>query len=269
MSKNNIPSTSKTSFDCPHCGAFAHQKWYKTYIRSDERQNTPSEIYTLGQNHLKNSTEQAKKILHSPRFIPCPRKRDIDIANVHSCYISECYSCKKLTLWIHDKIVYPNIKFDIKPNSDLPLHIQKLFNEAREIVDLSPKGAAAILRLCLEYLCKSLGGSGKINDDIAKFLEKGLSPTIIDALDIVRVMGNEAVHSGKINLDDNKDIAFKLFKIVNFICEKMITEPREIEEMNARIPENKQKGIQDRNQKANKKRDKELQQNLQNDELIL
>ncbi len=55
----------------------------------------------------------------------------------------------------------------------------------------------------------------------------GLSPKIQQALDLVHVIGNNAVHPGKINLDDNREMAEKLLQILNFIAEEMITKPKE------------------------------------------
>ena len=46
---------------------------------------------------------------------------------------------------------------------------------------------------------------------------EGLNPKIQKAIDLVRVVGNNAVHPGQINLDDNSAIALKLFKIINMI----------------------------------------------------
>ena len=46
---------------------------------------------------------------------------------------------------------------------------------------------------------------------------------------MVRVVGNNAVHPGQINLDDNKEIALVLFKVLNMIAEEFITKPKEID----------------------------------------
>lgn len=170
---------------------------------------------------------------------------------LNNCNISECYNCKEISIWVHDQIVYPENRVDITPNNDLPEHIKQLFNEARQIVLNSPKGAAALLRLCVQHLCKELGESGKnIDKDIASLVAKGLNPLIQKALDIVRVIGNEAVHPGVINLDDNKEIAIKLFSLVNIISEQMISQPKQINDLYGDLPKDKLDGIDKRDAKA-------------------
>jgi len=89
------------------------------------------------------------------------------------------------------------------PNPDLPDELFRDFDEAREIVDGSLRGAAALLRLVIRKLCAHLGEKGKdINADIASLVAKGLNPLVQKALDVVRVIGNEAVHPGTIDLRD-------------------------------------------------------------------
>lgn len=68
-------------------------------------------------------------------------------------------------------------------------------------------------------------------------------------MDAIRVIGNEAVHPGQINVDDNKEIASALFKLMNIIVEKMVVEPRQIDEIYNILPKNKIDGINKRDAK--------------------
>ena len=116
------------------------------------------------------------------------------------------------------------------PNSDLSEEIKALYSEAVSIFSDSPKGATALLRLGLQILLKDLGKTGKnINNDIKELVESGLSQKIQQALDLLRVVGNNAVHPGQIDLDDNKDVAMKMFHVLNFIAEELITKPKELD----------------------------------------
>lgn len=153
---------------------------------------------------------------------------------------------------MHDRIVYPNTKLMVFPNEDMPPIVRELFDEAREIVENSPKGAAALLRLCIQHICKELGESGKnIDKDISSLVSKGLNPTVQQALDVVRVVGNESVHPGEIDLNDNKDTAVQLFNLVNLICDQMISHPNKVKKLYAGLPKNKLDGIAARDKTNN------------------
>ena len=115
------------------------------------------------------------------------------------------------------------------PNEDLPEDIKKDYLEAANILQDSPRGSAALLRLCIQKLCKELGEKGKnLNNDIRKLVKKGLPANIAKAMDLLRVTGDNAVHPGEIDLNDNPEIAFRLFRLVNFVADEMITKPRQL-----------------------------------------
>lgn len=126
----------------------------------------------------------------------------------------------------------------------MPEDIRRDYDEASAILGLSPRGAAALLRLAIQKLCKHLGQPGdNINSDIAALVANGLHTVIQKALDTVRVIGNEAVHPGQIDLRDNSAVAESLFRLVNMIVEKTISEPKEVDALYALLPEGKRDGI--------------------------
>ena len=87
-----------------------------------------------------------------------------------------------------------------------------------------------------------MGEKGKnIDDDIASLVKKGLSPLVQQSLDAVRVIGNEAVHPGTLDLKDDRDTATRLFDLVNIIAEQMISNPKHVKEIYEKIPEEKKK----------------------------
>lgn len=108
-----------------------------------------------------------------------------------------------------------------------------------------------MLRLAIQKLCFELGGKGKkIDDDIGSLVRKGLSPGVQQALDAVRVIGNEAVHPGTLDLRDDSDTAGRLFDLVNIITEQMISNPKHVKELYDKLPEFKRKAIEERDAKA-------------------
>jgi hypothetical protein len=144
-------------------------------------------------------------------------------------------------------IIFPTKILVELPNGDLTQEIKDDYNEAAQIVSISPRGAAALLRLAIQKLCRYLGEDDRdINTNIANLVKKGLSVRIQKALDTLRVVGNEAVHPGTLDLKDNREIAFALFKLINIIAEKMISEEKQIDELYNSLPEEKLEQIKDR-----------------------
>jgi len=76
-----------------------------------------------------------------------------------------------------------------------------------------------------------------------------LNPQIQQSLDIVRVIGNEAVHPGTMDLKDDRPTALRLFEIVNAIADQMISHRRTITELYAKLPEERRKAIETRDKK--------------------
>ncbi|MGL6466896.1 hypothetical protein ACSZNP_04605 [Aeromonas hydrophila] len=84
-------------------------------------------------------------------------------------------------------------------------------------------------------------------------VKNGLSKLVQQSLDIVRVIGNESVHPGTIDLNDDRDTAEKLFSIVNLIVMQMITNHRMVNDLYNSLPVNKLRGIEQRDKAVVKK----------------
>jgi hypothetical protein len=148
-------------------------------------------------------------------------------------------------------MVYPGQIEVESPNNDLPDDIKVDYLEAANIMNQSSRGAAALLRLAVEKLVNGLDAKGKdLNTKIGDLVSKGLSPKIQKSLDVVRFIGNEAVHPGQIDLNDSPEIAQTLFRLVNVIADDMITKPKEIDLIyDELVPENHKNGINKRDSK--------------------
>jgi hypothetical protein len=172
-----------------------------------------------------------------------------DVSQTDFCF---CSHCDRYSIWYAETMIYPDFAGIDPPNVDLDEVIIADYNEAASILQKSPRGAAALLRLALQKLCRQLGEPGKdINTDIASLVKKGLSSTIQQALDALRVIGNESVHPGQIDLRDDPATAQALFRLLNKIAETMVTEPRQIQEIYDKIPDDKKKAIEDRDKSEN------------------
>lgn len=109
------------------------------------------------------------------------------------------------------------------PHPEMPQIVRAEYEEARAVFCVSYRSAAALLRLAVQKLCQELGEKGhNINDDIKSLVRKGLPEHIQQALDTVRVIGNESVHPGELTIQDNPEITRHLFKVVNEIVDDRI-----------------------------------------------
>lgn len=215
--KHIPPTLNQNSFHCPNCGVLSQQTWTRNllgiYIKTHPNGN------------------QARE--------------EFDVVNYK---VAKCSHCNNFSIWLAEKMVYPLSGTVEMANPDLPDDIKNDYNEAKDIVNISPRGAAALLRLAVQKLCIHLGEKGtNINDDIKSLVKKGLPQTMQQALDSVRVVGNNAVHPGTIDLNDNVEIAYALFGFVNIICEMLISQPKKVKEYYEKhIPENIRNGIEKR-----------------------
>jgi hypothetical protein len=241
------PSFRERSFTCPHCHTLSAQNWGELGRWDDEGELGPDPALNFWA-------------------------------------ISTCQACERVALWdgtgkemvegfvdprdaassgvrVAGKVMFPTQVWRMvypadspvgpEPNPDMPDDIHKLYVEAQEIAIRSPRSAAALLRLCVQMLCKHLGQPGNnINADIGALVqEQKLRPHISKAMDTVRIVGNEGVHPGELVLDDEPELVEALFVFVNLITDEAITQPRMVEVMFDKVPESKRAAIEDRDRR--------------------
>jgi Domain of unknown function (DUF4145) len=218
IEQQHAPQLNAQMFRCPHCAAVTQQEW--------------SNVRLIVQDQGNNTALMSG-------FRPAEQYR-------FSC----CLVCRRIAIWYDKALKWP-ISIDVPPASpNMPNEVKTDYDEARAIYHLSPKAAAALLRLAIQRLCISLGGTGKdINADIGKLVEDGLPTKIQMALDVVRVIGNNAVHPGQIDIDDNPKVVIALFDLVNIVVEDMITQPTRIQNMFDELPQSSKDQIDKRDSK--------------------
>lgn len=206
MSKYYPPKHGEAKFHCILCGVFSKQSWHDLYISIPNR-NTIKSNFTS----------------------------------------SLCEHCQKRCFWYGERMIVPSEAPVPPSHQDMPAICIEEYNEARDIVYRSPRAAAALLRLCLQKLMQELGEQGKnINDDIGSLVKKGLPIEVQQALDYCRVIGNNGVHPGEIELTDNPDISHSLFEMINFIIEDRISRPKRVASLYSILPEGALKAVEKR-----------------------
>ena len=211
----------------------------KTYVKPEKAQNkdTCPHCNTLSQMQCDKHHFDSDKYR--------TRMNELLISNVLT--IHKCQCCGKKILWIDDTYIYPDIVSE-EANPDMPNSVKQLYNEAALISNKSPRAACALLRLAVDKLCLELGETDRdINKNIGALVKRGLSQDVQQALDIVRVVGNKAVHPGQIAFDvDDYATATMLMHLLNMIVTRMISEPNEINCLYQGLPESVKKSIENR-----------------------
>jgi hypothetical protein len=212
------PVMMRTAFHCVYCNVYTTQYW-RALVASGSSGNTGTPIRTC-----------------------------------------RCFNCDKISYWLAPDSVLNTVEDPSAPmlwplssvvapppHPDMPDGPRADYDEASSIVERSPRGAAALLRLSLQKLMVDLGEEGKdINKDIGSLVAKGLAEEVQQALDAVRVIGNESVHPGELDMKDDRETAVALFGILNFIVDQRITQAKRVQQVYGLIPPNKLAGIKGR-----------------------
>ncbi|MEQ9488469.1 MAG: DUF4145 domain-containing protein [Alphaproteobacteria bacterium] len=261
------PGLGKSGFNCSRCGSKSAQSWFllrvKRILRDDPAPQVPSVESMVNLNAIFRSRHnEPKKIAALDEYVEIAPKGEAFINNFYApesqhcsrldnCWVSSCYSCRQVTIWVGETIVWPPPAGGPPPNNDLPDDIKSIYNEASRVKNVSPRSASALLRLCIEKLCLAEGcKKDKLNNMIGKLVEKGLDPTIQQAYDIVRLKGNTAIHpAGEIELSDTADTAEKLFSIVNIIANHFVSNKKLIAELYDNLSPGEKKQIENRDSK--------------------
>ena len=200
------PQKLLKSFTCPICGTLASMEW--------------DEILIMYDGNNKFYFDKAKETCGSGIL-----------------RVSTCNACKGYHVWFRDDMILPICSEIELPNENMPEDVKKIYIEARDVFDKSPKSSCALLRLGIQKLCDNLvEGNENLNDKIGRLVRNGLSEKVQRALDIIRVIGNNAVHPGQISVEDNTEIAKALFKLMNIIVDQMITQVNEINDLYSILP---------------------------------
>src|SRR5258706_7984175 len=229
---------------CQHCG---NHTVFEVHGAYSEKEWLATDIYDITEWRMlecmtcsKPMLEQTTKVIQEKRFSTPDEYKEWE----ETVYEPET------------RILYPitNMAAIPLPLPDMPKDVTDDYNEARAIFGSSPRSSAALLRLALQKLCKHLGEPGKdLNKDIGALVAKGLPTQIQQALDVIRVIGNNAVHPGEIDIREDKEPVLRLFEIINFIVNQMITQPQEIAKIYNNLPEGAIKAIERRSQENSKR----------------
>jgi hypothetical protein len=200
----------KPAFDCPHCAAYSSMAW--------------AQIQGPG------------------GYMPF--------------FAAKCLHCGDYSIWLtigagpgtSYRIVYPAVRIAVPPHPEMPTAPLELYQEAQDVATRSPRAAAALLRVAVDVLLREVvpgAGRKSLNDVIGMAVANGLTPAVQQALDVLRVVGNDAVHPESIVLDEQDPEAkvVSLSKLMNLVVEQLVATPRLAGEMLETLPETAREAI--------------------------
>jgi hypothetical protein len=175
---------------------------------------------------------------------------------------ARCYSCKKYVLWVDRTLVFPdadkwNAAAYHAPSDDMPADSRSLFLEAVAVLPHSKRAAAALCRAAMERLVKYVDPEApkkaKLDERLVR-LEKRISSSTIDVLNVLRHVGNTALHGGQDGdesatiymEDDDETIAETFFVAINVLVDELITKPSRNTALYERLPEGVRKSYEEK-----------------------
>lgn len=172
--------------------------------------------------------------------------------------VAKCNSCYLDSVWLHniqseeDTLLLPDYPSELDtPNSDMPNDIQQIYIESAKVLKDSPRASAALSRLAIDQLTQQFSNKSSLDKRIGDLVSKDLSSKLQKAFDIVRIVGNNAVHPGEIDLKDNQEMAKSLLDLLNMITDELITKPKQIDEFYNSLPKGQLEHIEKRDSNKN------------------
>jgi hypothetical protein len=213
------PQLRAESFSCPHCNAVAHQDWYGLFLKPENATEVvvlaPQDAITLlgGDEEERQRAEQFLERLKNDdityQYEKYSQSVKVKMVNLH---LSSCSNCNGFLVWVRDRLVFP-VRVAERP--DL---VAADFEEAAAILNKSPRGAAALIHLCVQTLIPLEESGEHLDDEIRALISKGLKVEIQEAMGALRLLAYNG--AGDIDLKEDKATATRIFALLKMIVER-------------------------------------------------
>jgi len=229
MSEGIHPRLGAESFSCPHCNTVAHHDWYSLFLKPENAGEilvlTPEAVTV---STLRQGEGERGDIKEVNQFVERLKKNEltyeyqkhlhplkVKMANLH---ISNCHSCNGFALWVGDRLVFPTT-LDRTPEL-----VEEDIEEAAAILNKSPRGATALMRVCIQQLVPLLKRNGSNLDNyVSSLVRKGLEVEIQQSMEVLEVLrSNPAQLTNSSDSQEDKKIALRLFDSLKAILERRI-----------------------------------------------
>ena len=113
------PSVRETAFNCPHCHVLTTQTWFSLRAKpNDEKSRLPFILDPAARlaltfdsakdaDHRKRLETHADMLAEGIPFISKASEAEYWRSELYNVFVSKCFECEKLSLWVHDRLLYP------------------------------------------------------------------------------------------------------------------------------------------------------------------
>jgi hypothetical protein len=219
------PALLRPAFYCPHCPALAHHDWVALGYQDGN--------YWASMAYVDE---------------PDPAGSSMKV-RTHRWHGAQCHGCREWSIWLDDRMVFPQRSAGSPAHVDMPGPVRELYKEAAAVVAVSRRAGAALARATIERLVKELDPeaprNARLDQRIGRLRERVSTP-LGQLLDVVRVVGNGALHADEqssellvIALDDTTgpELIELLLQVANDLVDELITRPRTAREYWDRLPD--------------------------------
>ena len=226
MSEYIEPQLGSESFSCPHCNTVAHQDWYSLFLKPDnaaelcvltpEGVNADASRQGDGQRdnikEIVQLVERLKKNELTYEYQKHPHPLKVRMANLH---ISNCHRCNGFSLWVSGLLVFPT-KMDKSPEL-----ADEDVDEAAAILNKFPRGATALMRVCIQKLVPLLEENGKeLNQRVSSLVRKGLEMEMQQAKEVLEVLRGDPQQLSQLESQASKETALRFLDSLKAVLER-------------------------------------------------
>jgi hypothetical protein len=223
------PRLGAESFSCPHCKTIAHQDWHSLFLRPENaaevRVLTPETVNVTASGRGEAQQDSIKEI---DRFVERlkrneltyeyqkhPQPLKVRMANLH---VSNCHSCNGFALWVGGLLVFPT-RIDKTPEL-----VEEDVEEAAAILEKFPRGAAALMRVCVQKLVPLLEDNGKaLNQRVSSLVRKGLEMEMQQSMEVLAVLRSDPAQLSQLESQADKETALRFLDSLQAVLERRMS----------------------------------------------
>jgi len=226
MNEYIVPRLGGESFSCPQCNIVAHQDWYSLFLKPENAAElcvlTPEGVNAGASRQGDGQRDNIKEIVQlverlkknelTYEYQKHPHPLKVRMANLH---ISNCHRCNGFSLWVSGLLVFPT-KMDKSPEL-----ADEDVDEAAAILNKFPRGATALMRVCIQKLVPLLEENGKeLNQRVSSLVRKGLEMELQQAKEVLEVLRGDPLQLSQLESQASKETALRFLDSLKAVLER-------------------------------------------------